>query len=63
MGEVPCSGGGAGGDGAGEEPAISRQVDMEGFNNAVSEGETGQAAKAWKAPKPEGQRSNELLGQ
>lgn len=49
--------------GAREEPAISRQVDMEGFNNAVSEGETGQAAKAWKAPKPEGQRSNELLGQ
>lgn len=48
--------------GAREEPAISRQVDMEGFNNAVSEGETGQAAKAWKAPKPEGQRSNELLG-
>lgn len=51
------------GGGAGEEPAISRQVDTEGFNNAVSEGETGQAAKAWKAPKPEGQRSNELLGQ
>lgn len=32
-------------------------------SRAVSEGEAGQAAKAWKAPKPEGEHSNELLGQ
>lgn len=53
---------GRAGGGAGEEPVTSRQVDVEGFTGCLR-GEAGQAAKAWMAPKPEGQRSNELLGQ
>lgn len=48
-----------------EEAVTSQQEDMEGFRQCCSSGRVKQAnaAKAWKAPEPEGLRTDELLGQ